>query len=88
MNLPVKYCSYNCSLLVANQDNYMEKPLVNIKTQVFWIFIIKKPFISFKDNYDLDPASELGEDLLKLYVKHCCPDIDIYVDGKSFKAHR
>lgn len=75
----------------------MEKPLINIKTQVFWIFImkkpfwifiIKKPFISFKDNYDLDPASELGEDLLKLYVKHCCPDIDIYVDGKSFKAHR
>ncbi|XP_073752410.1 BTB/POZ domain-containing protein 8 isoform X4 [Callorhinus ursinus] len=40
------------------------------------------------DNYDLDPASELGEDLLKLYVKHYCPDIDIYVDGKSFKAHR
>ncbi|XP_049474377.1 BTB/POZ domain-containing protein 8 isoform X2 [Panthera uncia] len=40
------------------------------------------------DNYDLDPASELGEDLLKLYVKHCCPDIDIYVDGKNFKAHR
>ncbi|XP_027426260.2 BTB/POZ domain-containing protein 8 isoform X3 [Zalophus californianus] len=39
------------------------------------------------DNYDLDPASELGEDLLKLYVKHYCPDIDIYVDGKSFKAH-
>ncbi|KAI6052606.1 BTB/POZ domain-containing protein 8 isoform X1 [Marmota monax] len=40
------------------------------------------------DNYDLEPASELGEDLLKLYVKHCCPDIDIYVDGKRFKAHR
>ncbi|XP_021545981.2 BTB/POZ domain-containing protein 8 [Neomonachus schauinslandi] len=40
------------------------------------------------DNCDLDPASELGEDLLKLYVKHYCPDIDIYVDGKSFKAHR
>ncbi|KFO24473.1 BTB/POZ domain-containing protein 8 [Fukomys damarensis] len=39
------------------------------------------------DNYDLEPASELGEDLLKLYVKRCCPDIDIYVDGKSFKAH-
>ncbi|KAG8511060.1 AP2-interacting clathrin-endocytosis protein [Galemys pyrenaicus] len=37
---------------------------------------------------DLEPASELGEDLLKLYVKHCCPDIDIYVDGRSFKAHR
>nr|XP_026258904.1 BTB/POZ domain-containing protein 8 [Urocitellus parryii] len=42
----------------------------------------------FNDNYDLEPASELGEDLLKLYVKHCCPDIDIYVDGKRFKAHR
>ncbi|XP_042636243.1 BTB/POZ domain-containing protein 8 [Orycteropus afer afer] len=40
------------------------------------------------NNYDLEPASELGEDLLKLYVNHCCPDIDIYVDGKSFKAHR
>ncbi|XP_073932586.1 BTB/POZ domain-containing protein 8 isoform X3 [Castor canadensis] len=39
------------------------------------------------DNYDLEPASELGEDLLKLYVKFCCPDIDIYVDGKNFKAH-
>ncbi|XP_029801663.1 AP2-interacting clathrin-endocytosis protein [Suricata suricatta] len=39
-------------------------------------------------NYDFDPASELGEDLLKLYVKQCCPDIDIYVDGKTFKAHR
>ncbi|CAH6880588.1 Btbd8 [Phodopus roborovskii] len=40
------------------------------------------------DNYDLEPVSELGEDLLKLYVKQCCPDIDICVDGKSFRAHR
>ncbi|XP_008066466.1 BTB/POZ domain-containing protein 8 [Carlito syrichta] len=40
------------------------------------------------DTYDLEPASELGEDLLKLYVKPCCPDIDIFVDGKHFKAHR
>ncbi|XP_027626272.1 AP2-interacting clathrin-endocytosis protein isoform X2 [Tupaia chinensis] len=40
------------------------------------------------DFYDLEPASELGEDLLKLYVKRYCPDIDIYVDGKCFKAHR
>lgn len=40
------------------------------------------------DNYDLEPASDLGEDLLKLYLKHCCPDIDIYIDGKKFKAHR
>ncbi|XP_045369132.2 BTB/POZ domain-containing protein 8 isoform X3 [Camelus bactrianus] len=38
--------------------------------------------------YDLEPASELGEDLLKLYVKHCCPDTDVHVDGKNFKAHR
>ncbi|XP_054448103.1 BTB/POZ domain-containing protein 8 [Pteronotus mesoamericanus] len=44
-------------------------------------------FVS-SDIYDLEPASELGEDLLKLYVKHCCPDTDIYVDGKSFKTHR
>uniref|UniRef100_A0A2K6L829 BTB domain-containing protein n=1 Tax=Rhinopithecus bieti TaxID=61621 RepID=A0A2K6L829_RHIBE len=44
-------------------------------------------FIS-NDNYELEPASELGEDLLKLYVKPCCPDIDIFVDGKRFKAHR
>ncbi|XP_052591640.1 BTB/POZ domain-containing protein 8 isoform X2 [Peromyscus californicus insignis] len=43
-------------------------------------------FIS-SDNYDLEPASELGEDLLKLYVKQCCPDINICVDGKSFRAH-
>ncbi|XP_068949943.1 BTB/POZ domain-containing protein 8-like isoform X1 [Petaurus breviceps papuanus] len=42
----------------------------------------------FIDNSDLEPASELGEDLLKLYKKHCCPDIDICVDGKSFRAHR
>ncbi|XP_006831119.1 PREDICTED: BTB/POZ domain-containing protein 8 [Chrysochloris asiatica] len=40
------------------------------------------------DNSDVEPASELGEDILKLYVNHCCPDIDIYVDGKRFKAHR
>ncbi|CAO2639039.1 BTB/POZ domain-containing protein 8 [Lemmus lemmus] len=44
-------------------------------------------FIS-SDNYDLEPASELGEDLLKLYVKQCCPDIDICVGGQSFRAHR
>ena len=59
----------------------------------FEIYILLKKlffvlFFSFKDIYDLEPASELGEDLLKLYMKHCCPDIDIYVDGKSFKAHR
>uniref|UniRef100_H0WHN6 BTB/POZ domain-containing protein 8 n=1 Tax=Otolemur garnettii TaxID=30611 RepID=H0WHN6_OTOGA len=40
------------------------------------------------DNCDLEAASELGEDLLKLYMKTCCPDVDIFVDGKCFKAHR
>uniref|UniRef100_A0A8C5VFZ0 BTB/POZ domain-containing protein 8 n=1 Tax=Microcebus murinus TaxID=30608 RepID=A0A8C5VFZ0_MICMU len=40
------------------------------------------------DNYELEPASELGENLLKLYMKPCYPDIDIFVDGKCFKAHR
>ncbi|XP_012585511.1 PREDICTED: BTB/POZ domain-containing protein 8 [Condylura cristata] len=48
----------------------------------------EKPPVQLLDNHDLEPASELGEDLLKLYMKPCCPDIDIYVDGKSFKAHR
>ncbi|XP_004619984.2 BTB/POZ domain-containing protein 8 isoform X1 [Sorex araneus] len=48
---------------------------------------MENSFIS-TDNYDLETASELGEDLLKLYLKQCCPDINIYVDGKSFKAHR
>ncbi|XP_027693830.1 AP2-interacting clathrin-endocytosis protein isoform X4 [Vombatus ursinus] len=46
----------------------------------------KKPVVM--DNSDLEPASELGEDLLKLYRKHCCPDIDICIDGKNFQAHR
>lgn len=44
-------------------------------------------FIS-KDDCDLEPASELGADLLKLYLSQDYHDIDICVDGKSFKAHR
>nr|XP_034364484.1 BTB/POZ domain-containing protein 8 isoform X3 [Arvicanthis niloticus] len=44
--------------------------------------------ITSGDDYDLEPVSELGEDLLKLYVNQYYPDIDICVDGKSFKAHR
>lgn len=55
------------------------------------MFIILKVLLfvlSVKDNYHLEPASELGEDLLKLYVNQCCPDIDICVDGKNFRAHR
>ncbi|XP_038600625.1 BTB/POZ domain-containing protein 8 isoform X2 [Tachyglossus aculeatus] len=41
-----------------------------------------------EDNSELEPASELGEDLLRLYQKCCCPDIDIWIDGKCFQAHR
>ncbi|XP_032772341.1 BTB/POZ domain-containing protein 8 [Rattus rattus] len=44
-------------------------------------------FIS-KDDCDLELASELGADLLKLYLSQDYHDIDICVDGKSFKAHR
>ncbi|XP_052054695.1 BTB/POZ domain-containing protein 8 isoform X2 [Apodemus sylvaticus] len=44
-------------------------------------------FIS-KDDHGLELASELGGDLLKLYRSQYYPDIDICVDGKSFKAHR
>ncbi|XP_074122351.1 BTB/POZ domain-containing protein 8 isoform X3 [Sminthopsis crassicaudata] len=44
--------------------------------------------LSFIDSSDLEPASELGEDLLKLYRKHWCPDIAICTDGKSFQAHK
>ncbi|XP_028918401.1 BTB/POZ domain-containing protein 8 isoform X2 [Ornithorhynchus anatinus] len=41
-----------------------------------------------EDNSELEPASELGEDLLRLYKKCYCPDIDIWIDGKCFQAHR
>uniref|UniRef100_A0A1L1SR23 BTB domain containing 8 n=1 Tax=Mus musculus TaxID=10090 RepID=A0A1L1SR23_MOUSE len=44
-------------------------------------------FISKADS-DLEPASELGGDLLKLYLSQHYPDIDICVDGRSFRAHR
>ncbi|XP_066857687.1 BTB/POZ domain-containing protein 8 isoform X2 [Anser cygnoides] len=36
----------------------------------------------------LEAASVLGEDLVKLYKKHCCPDINICVEGHNFQAHR
>ncbi|XP_074954214.1 BTB/POZ domain-containing protein 8 [Phalacrocorax aristotelis] len=39
-------------------------------------------------NSKLETASVLGEDLLMLYKKCCCPDINICIEGKDFQAHR
>ncbi|NXT68869.1 BTBD8 protein, partial [Chaetops frenatus] len=36
----------------------------------------------------VETASILGEDLLMLYKKCCCPDINICIEGKDFQAHR
>ncbi|RMC08495.1 hypothetical protein DUI87_14740 [Hirundo rustica rustica] len=39
-------------------------------------------------NSKVETASVLGQDLLMLYKKCCCPDINICVEGKDFQAHR
>ncbi|OPJ77330.1 hypothetical protein AV530_007675 [Patagioenas fasciata monilis] len=39
-------------------------------------------------NSKLEAASVLGEDLMMLYKKRCCPDINICIEGKDFQAHR
>ncbi|XP_064004066.1 BTB/POZ domain-containing protein 8 isoform X2 [Pogoniulus pusillus] len=39
-------------------------------------------------NSKLETASALGEDLIMLYKKCCCPDTNICVEGKVFQAHR
>ncbi|KAM6327539.1 BTB/POZ domain-containing protein 8 [Podargus strigoides] len=39
-------------------------------------------------NSKLETASALGEDLMMLYKKCCCPDINICIEGKDFQAHR
>ncbi|XP_009960474.1 PREDICTED: uncharacterized protein KIAA1107 homolog [Leptosomus discolor] len=39
-------------------------------------------------NSKLETASVLGEDLMMLYRKCCCPDINICIEGKDFQAHR
>ncbi|NWS40384.1 BTBD8 protein, partial [Probosciger aterrimus] len=36
----------------------------------------------------LETASVLGEDLMMLYKKCCCSDINICIEGKEFQAHR
>uniref|UniRef100_A0A8C9KUY3 BTB/POZ domain-containing protein 8 n=1 Tax=Panthera tigris altaica TaxID=74533 RepID=A0A8C9KUY3_PANTA len=80
--VPQKKCDFSFGICVESSDCSLQKHEVPEDVDVGVHNLIST------DNYDLDPASELGEDLLKLYVKHCCPDIDIYVDGKNFKAHR
>ncbi|KFZ53473.1 BTB/POZ domain-containing protein 8, partial [Podiceps cristatus] len=39
-------------------------------------------------NSELETASVLGEDLMMLYKKCYCPDINICIEGKDFQAHR
>uniref|UniRef100_A0A674IFE6 BTB/POZ domain-containing protein 8 n=1 Tax=Terrapene triunguis TaxID=2587831 RepID=A0A674IFE6_9SAUR len=39
-------------------------------------------------NSELETASGLGEDLMMLYKKCCCPDINIWIEGNQFQAHR
>ncbi|XP_010005055.1 PREDICTED: uncharacterized protein KIAA1107-like [Chaetura pelagica] len=39
-------------------------------------------------NSKLETASVLGEDLMMLYKKCCCPDTSICIEGKDFQAHR
>uniref|UniRef100_A0A8C3XX48 BTB domain-containing protein n=1 Tax=Catharus ustulatus TaxID=91951 RepID=A0A8C3XX48_CATUS len=45
-------------------------------------------FSLYAGNSKVETASLLGEDLLRLYKKCCCPDINICVEGKDFQAHR
>uniref|UniRef100_A0A8C5IDF3 BTB/POZ domain-containing protein 8 n=1 Tax=Junco hyemalis TaxID=40217 RepID=A0A8C5IDF3_JUNHY len=45
-------------------------------------------FSLYAGNSKVETASVLGEDLLMLYKKCCCPDINICVEGKNFQAHR
>ncbi|KFV85224.1 BTB/POZ domain-containing protein 8, partial [Struthio camelus australis] len=40
------------------------------------------------NNSKLETASVLGEDLVMLYKKCCCPDITICIEGTDFQAHR
>ncbi|XP_030428694.1 AP2-interacting clathrin-endocytosis protein isoform X2 [Gopherus evgoodei] len=39
-------------------------------------------------NSELETASGLGGDLMMLYKKCCCPDINIWIEGNQFQAHR
>lgn len=56
---------------------------------LFYTWQSENSFFSlYAGNSKVETASVLGEDLLMLYKKCCCPDINIYVAGKDFQAHR
>ncbi|KAM9130078.1 BTB/POZ domain-containing protein 8 isoform 3-T3 [Pangshura tecta] len=44
--------------------------------------------LQISGNSELETASGLGEDLMMLYKKCCCPDINIWIEGNQFQAHR
>ncbi|KYO19614.1 hypothetical protein Y1Q_0007531 [Alligator mississippiensis] len=47
-----------------------------------------KVHVTIPGQSELEAASGLGEDLITLYKKRCCPDINIWIEGKLFQAHR
>uniref|UniRef100_A0A8C4VU60 BTB/POZ domain-containing protein 8 n=1 Tax=Gopherus evgoodei TaxID=1825980 RepID=A0A8C4VU60_9SAUR len=49
---------------------------------------INNSFLPFTGNSELETASGLGGDLMMLYKKCCCPDINIWIEGNQFQAHR
>eukprot|EP00079_Xenopus_tropicalis_P009624 XP_002933841.2 PREDICTED: uncharacterized protein KIAA1107 isoform X1 [Xenopus tropicalis] len=44
--------------------------------------------LDLEDQRDLEPASELGKDLLKLFQGSFCPDVTIQIDHRCFRVHR
>ncbi|KFW79301.1 BTB/POZ domain-containing protein 8, partial [Manacus vitellinus] len=64
--------------------------LQNTQTNVNYLRESKKPPVeqNSPSNSRLETASVLGEDLMMLYKKCCCPDINICIEGKDFQAHR
>ncbi|XP_006882538.1 PREDICTED: LOW QUALITY PROTEIN: BTB/POZ domain-containing protein 8 [Elephantulus edwardii] len=89
--LPSKKPDLNLGTFMDNDVEFSGKKMTDcplLKNKVSEDSSCREDSLVSPDIYNLEPASELGEDLLKLYVNQCCPDIDIYVDGKSFKAHR
>ncbi|KFW89808.1 BTB/POZ domain-containing protein 8, partial [Phalacrocorax carbo] len=84
---------------LAMMNNYLEPKLIeennvaalqNTQTNVNHLGDGRRPPVdqSTPSNSKLETASVLGEDLLMLYKKCCCPDINICIEGKDFQAHR
>ncbi|KAM4722898.1 BTB/POZ domain-containing protein 8 [Rhinophrynus dorsalis] len=42
----------------------------------------------FEGQFNLEPASEFGKDLLSLYQNSCCSDVTIQIEDRCFPAHR